>query len=311
MKKIKTDKSTQSICNTLAYHDTELLVDNAKASRKPVTKKKEKVLFEFDRLNMTVSVPTFYVPKNNNNLGKIFAYVLSEITFDISGRPTSNEVRIPLRSFAKDGLYARANTAMKRLETAGKVLAHIDIEIKKAYEFNKSAMENYSYRCDGMFTGFAIDKERRELVVKINDDAPWSLFHNQYINVPDEWFALTARTFDLAQNLAMITRRSATTISRHGFIDIGLREVAFWLALPDDKNYNQGRRDIKNPIDVSVDELNNIRSDFTIEKHYDMSRKTSEFLNKGFIRVYVDGKTKAELVSIASKRTNLPSYIEI
>ena len=305
MKKIKTDKSTQSICNTLAYHDIDILEKNAAAANKQIAKKGKTAIFRFDNIDMMITIPTYYVPKRNNSLGKIFAYVLSEIPFDAEGKPKTNEITIPIKAFVKDGLYAQKSNALRGLEMAGEVLRHIDIEITKQNRYNMSEMKGYSYRCDGLFTGFRIDDIKKNLLVHLNIDAPWKLFKNQYINVPDDWFTLSSRSFNLVQNIAIIARRSATTISKQGYIDIDLREIAFWLGLPNDKNYNQGKRDIKEPIQSAVDEANSIYSDFIIEKHYEMERHTTDFLNKGFIRVFVDGLTKAEIEIIARKRLSV------
>ena len=307
MKQIKTDKSTQSICNTLAYHDINDLENNATAAMKSVQRRGKKAIFLFDNLNMMVTIPVYYVPKRNNCLSKIFAYVFSEIPFDKEGKPKEKEIKIPIKAFVKDGLYAQKSNAMRGLETAGDVLRHIYIEITKQNSFNMSEMEGYSYRCDGLFTGFRIDDKKQNLIVKLNEDAPWRLFRNQYIDIPDEWFSLPSRTFSFVQNIAIVARRSATTIANKGYIDIDLREAAFWMGLPSDKDTRNSGKLIKQPIVDAIEEANGINSDFIMEPHFDTARPVSDFLNRGFIRVHIDGKTKAELVVISRRRALMRS----
>ena len=296
MKRLKTDKGTQSICNALAYNSRALLVENSRTTRKRITLNNNVIIFESADGNMIISIPNNLIPKYNNNLGKIFAFILSEIPFEANGNPKVSELRIPIKDFTSAGIYTKTGNAKRALTALGHILKHIDVE------FTSEKPGEYDYRCDSLFSGFGF--MGKDWIVTINKKAPWSLFKNQYINIPEEWFSLSSRTFDLVQNVAMIVRRSATSVSKLGYVDIDLREIAFWLALPSDRDTRNSGKLIKMPIINSVAEANLIRSDFTFELFADEKRPVSDFLDRGYLRIFVNGETKEEVAERLLKRCN-------
>lgn len=219
------------------------------------------------------------------------------------GQLTKNYVSFPLQELIDMGFYSTAQSARKGFNagmdtlTSLKVKGHIRQTKKRGSSID--ALEV-------LFTGVRI--ERGQCTIFFNERISWSFIAQYFTILPRYYFRLPNRASDLLYYIFYLARQHTREIEERGYFTIGFRAIQHRLQLPSETATKNPQRDIKDPIDEAIEQIEDGHSglygnmEFSLLPVYYEAATISEFLGNGYLKVELKG-TFAETFIAISKDT--------
>lgn len=219
------------------------------------------------------------------------------------GQLTKNYVSFPLQELIDMGFYSTAQSARKGFNagmdtlTSLKVKGHIRQTKKRGSSID--ALEV-------LFTGVRI--ERGQCTIFFNERISWSFIAQYFTILPRYYFRLPNRASDLLYYIFYLARQHTREIEERGYFTIGFRAIQHRLQLPGETATKNPQRDIKDPIDEAIEQIEDGHSglygnmEFSLLPVYYEAATISEFLGNGYLKVELKG-TFAETFIAISKDT--------
>jgi len=219
------------------------------------------------------------------------------------GQLTKNYVSFPLQELIDTGFYSTPQSARKGFNsgmdtlTSLKIKGHIQQTKKKG-----STIE----ALEVLFTGARI--ERGQCMIFFNERINWSFIAQYFTILPRYYFRLPNRASDLLYYIFYLARQHTRDIEGRGYFTIGFRTIQHRLQLPNERGNPNPQRDIKQPIEDAIEELETEHSkrygntEFSLLPVCNDTAPIAEYLDNGYLKVGLSG-TFAEAFIAISKDT--------
>lgn len=219
------------------------------------------------------------------------------------GQLTKNYVSFPLQELIDTGFYSTPQSARKGFNagmdtlTSLKIKGHIQQTKKRGSTID--ALEV-------LFTGARI--ERGQCTIFFNERISWSFIAQYFTILPRYYFKLSNRGSDLLYYIFYLARQHTRDIEERGYFNISFRAIQHRLQLPNENSTKNPQRDIKDPIDDALEELETEHSklygnmEFSLLPVSDETAPITEYLDNGYLKVGLTGAFAETFIAISRDR---------
>lgn len=216
------------------------------------------------------------------------------------GQLIKNYVSFPLQELIDMGFYSTPQSARKGFNagmdalTTLKIKGHIQ-QTKK----NGSSID----ALEVLFTGARI--ERGQCTIFFNERINWRFIVQYFTILPRYYFRLPNRASDLLYYIFYLARQHTRDIAERGYFTISFRSMQHRLQLPNETATKNPQRDIKDPIDEAIEQIEIEHSkqyrnmEFSLLPVYDESATVSEYLENGYLKVELKGAFAETFIAIS------------
>ena len=216
------------------------------------------------------------------------------------GQLTKNYVSFPLQELIDTGFYSTPQSARKGFNTGMDTLT--SLKIKGHIQQTKKKGSSID-ALEVLFTGARI--ERGQCTIYFNERISWSFIAQYFTILPRYYFRLPNRASDLLYYIFYLARQHTKDIEERGYFTIGFRAIQHRLQLPSEAGTKNPQRDIKDPIDEAIEELETEHSllygntEFSLLPVYDEAASIKDYLDNGYLRVGLTGAFAKTYIAIS------------
>lgn len=299
--------TTQLYINTYQYLNIADLQKTADEINRKARQKKAKIqqgkngeealIIEGDKVNSAISVHrTFDLQKVQTNGIKEFDYFTGQIykqVFDTTaGKLTGNKITITDSELTASRVCGTDNKKVTRrnwLEFESFLYNYSSGIINTSYQGKDEDEPTLKLR--RLITG--IDEEHGGThIIYLNTDYDFKEALRFYIKMPNAAYQLSPKAYNLLRLVLEKARMTAADRKHPEFININLTEVVERLQLPTDTK--KTRRDLKEPISETTEEINRIINDISLTINADDGAPLREYLSG-----YITAELSGDLLEIA------------
>ena len=225
------------------------------------------------------------------------------------GELTRDYVSFPLQELVEIGFYTTLRSARTGFITGTDALTSLKIKgrvsksKKKVTEITSEADSSGTYALEVLFTGATIKKG--QCFIYLNPRINWSFLTQYFTILPVYYFRLPNRASDLLYYIFYLARQHTKEIEERGYFTIGFRAIQHRLQLPNEKGASNPLRDIKEPIEKAIEQLetehkatyNNM--DFGLLPIADDSAPIAEYLDNGYLKVSLTGSFATRFIELS------------
>lgn len=244
---------------------------------------------------------------NNKSLKAFYLYVLILIHQQAhsAGVFRRDYIEFSLADLVEKGLYKTIESARKGVNNNWVSLKQISIGENSIIITKKKKIVNDND--DVLF----ISKRIKNNVCKIflNPNVNWDIITHFYGVIPVYALSMSNKGMSLVWHIFDSLRMKTKEIKQKGYCDFPNKRLQSVLYLPDTEGCINARRDIREPIEKAICEIEDRQGellnggDLRLETHGDDAKTVKEFLAHGFLRVYVSGDLRNRLEGIATNET--------
>ena len=276
-------------------HGTTLeVLENGKSRRVKLSGEKSEVTIELADIDKLTG--------SNKPAKKLFVLALIKANEQSihGGQLTRDYISFPLQELVDIGFYkslrsARTgfNAGMDAL-TSLKLKGHIQRTKKKGNSID--ALEV-------LFTGAKIEKN--QCFIRFNYAIDWGFIVQYFTILPRYYFALPNRPSDLLYYIFYLARQHTRDIEERGYFTIGFRAIQQRLQLPNEKGLNNPQRDIKQPIEDAIEQIETGHSttynnmEFSLLPVCDDTAPIADYLDNGYLQVGLSGAFAETFIAIS------------
>lgn len=276
--------------NKLINHNQkiEILQNRRNPSQRIITKETDKGSFSIGITDIEK------IGGNNKAVKKMLALSLIKLNEQAvhNGTLTKEYITIPLQELADIGFYKNTKTARKGFKETTETLTSI-----------KAAGETESGDSDLVVMFIKATVKNGVGYIFPNPYINWAGIANYFTIMPKYSFKLKSNAFDLINYISYIARQRTREIKEKGYFTISLRAVQNCLDLPNERENKNPERDIKKPIRDAVAEIMaaDRKENFVISIVADNNASTSDYLDKGYLKIKPAGDYGEHFIKIAEK----------
>ena len=216
------------------------------------------------------------------------------------GQLTKDYISFPLQELIDIGFYKTPQSARTGFKagmdalTSLKIKGHIQQTKKRGSSID--ALEV-------LFTGANI--KNGQCTVYFNPRISWSFIAQYFTILPRYYFKLPNRASDLLYYIFFLARQHTRDIEERGYFTIGFRAIQHRLQLPSEAATKNPQRDIKDPIDEAIEELETEHSliygntEFSLLPVYDEAASIKDYLDNGYLKVGLTGAFAQTYIKIS------------
>ncbi len=264
----------------------------------------EKRLITISSSNSTVTLEIADIEKltgSNKTAKKLFIFNLIKMNEQAysGGVLKRNYMQFPLQELQDIGFYNTPQSARKGFNSGMDILT--SLKIKGSMKQDKREVAT---ALEVLFTGANI--KNGVCTVFINERVNWEFIASFYTILPQYSFKLSNRAFDLILYIFYLARQNIKQIEEKGYFNVSLRAIQNQLQLPSEVGLNNPQRDIKEPIEKSIEEImqHSNRTEFNIELVVDNNLPVTAYLDKGYIKISLKGIYAKEFIDLSKRKTN-------
>ena len=206
------------------------------------------------------------------------------------GQLTRDYISFPLQELVDIGFYASLRSARTGFNAGMDALA--SLKVKGHIQQTKKKGSSID-ALEVLFTGARIEKG--QCTIFFNSRISWSFIAQYFTILPRYYFKLPNRASDLLYYIFYLARQHTRDIEERGYFTIGFRAIQNRLQLPSEKGLNNPLRDIKQPIEDAIEQIEDAHSavyqnmEFVLLPVYDEDAPISEYLDNGYLQVSLKG----------------------
>lgn len=218
---------------------------------------------------------------------------------------TKDYISFPLQELIDIGFYKTPQSARKGFTSGINVLT--SIKLKGQIEITKNS-KSIIETLEVLFTGAKIVKG--QCTIYLNPRINWNFIAQYFTILPLYYFRLSNRASDLLYYIFYLARQNTKSIEENGYFNISFRAIQHRLQLPSEINNTNPYRTIKQPIEESIEELENTHFMFFNNNEFNMliiaddNVSIKEYLDNGYLKINFTGSFADFFISI-SKETKL------
>lgn len=246
-----------------------------------------------------------FLKDSKGTIRKLYTFILSKMGKAFhDGEMVKDSIDFTLEELIELGIYTDIDAAREGFKTARRNLTGIHVEGKM-----KRGKRTISQGGGPLFTWGEID--RGQCIITLNPKIEWGLYATYYTPLPRHAFKLPTNAFTLERLIFTTARQRCKQIEENGYFDISLRTIQARLNLPDDNKTPQPRRDIRDIIEMAVDQIEeeSNTNEFTLifvtddgETMLDDYRKSIKSFLAGNLRTGFSGEYAAIFKELAENR---------
>lgn len=281
----------------LINHNTEIEVRADKNARAIITKNDNtELIIELNDLEKAIGY--------NKGVKKVFVYILYKLS---KQQITSNlfedlSLEFNLRELVEIGLYKNMDTARVGFNNATETLT--SLKVRGLFKDKKDQKQiTIGNNIEVLFTGATV--VNGNCVIYLNQRINWPVFALLYFApIPKTYFSLGTKPSDLQFYIFTLARIKKNELRNKGFFTIKLRTIQQELGLISEEKTKSPTDKIKNPILKAIEDVNKAENnpDFHITVDYDKNGTIKDFLDNGFITVYMKGDYSKRIIQIAENQ---------
>lgn len=276
-------------------HGTTIEVfENGKSRRVTLSGNKSQVTIELADIDK--------LTRSNKPAKKLFVLALIKANEQAihEGQLTRDYISFPLQELIDTGFYSTPQSARKGFNsgmdtlTNLKIKGHIQQTKKKGSTIDALEM---------LFTGSRI--ERGQCTIFFNERINWSFIAQYFTILPRYYFRLSNRASDLLYYIFYLARQHTRDIEERGYFTIGFRSIQHRLQLPSEIANPNPQRDIKQPIENAIEELETEHSklydntEFSLLPVCDDTAPIAGYLDSGYLKVRLSGAFAEAFIAIS------------
>jgi len=266
------------------HNTTYSVMENGKSRQVSISNHKASVTIELADIEKLTG--------SNKQAKKLFILALIKANEQaiFNGQLTKDYISFPLHELVDIGFYSTIRSARAGFNAGMDALT--SLKIKGNIQQTKKKTRSID-ALEVLFTGAKIEKG--QCTVYFNPRISWSFIAQYFTILPRYYFKLPNRASDLLYYIFFLARQNTRDIEERGYFTIGFRSIQHRLQLPSEKTTKNPQRDIKDPIDEAIEQLETEHSllygntEFRLLPVYDEAASVSEFLDNGYLKVGLSG----------------------
>lgn len=276
-------------------HNTSIEIKADKKSRAIITKNENtEFIVELEDIDKFIGI--------NKGFKKIFVYILyklskQQITENLFEDKT---IEFNLQELVNIGLYKNMDTARVGFKNIVHELTSLKVEGRIK---DKNTMKNIGEGISVLFPNAFI--LNGTCVITLNKSINWPVFALLYFApLPTTYFSLPINASDLEYYIFTQARMKKRELLDKGCFTIKLRTIQQALGLIDEKKTKSPTDKIKKPILEAIETVVKAENnpDFDITVTYDKNGTIKDFLDNGFITVFMKGNYSQKIINIAENQ---------
>lgn len=218
------------------------------------------------------------------------------------GQLTKDYVSFPLQELIDTGFYSTPQSARKGFNAGMDTLTSLKI---KGHIRQTKKRESAQDALEVLFTGARI--ERGQCTIFFNDRINWGFIAQYFTILPRYYFKLPNRASDLLYYIFYLARQRTKEIEERGYFTIGFRAIQSRLQLPSEVGNPNPQRDIKQPIEDAIEQLETEHSklygntEFSLYPVGEDTAPIAEYLDNGYLKVTLTGDFAKTFIAISKE----------
>jgi len=265
--------------------------------------KRRQVQLKSQKASVTIELADVdKITGSNKPAKKLFVLSLikanEQAIFD--GQLTKDYVSFPLQELVDIGFYKSLRSARTGFLSGADTLT--SLKIKGHIQRNKKTGSTID-TLEVLFTGAKIEKN--QCFIRLNYAIDWSFIAQYFTILPRYYFKLSNRASDLLYYIFYLARQHTRDIEERGYFTIGFRAIQHRLQLPNEVGSPNPQRDIKQPIENAIEELETEHSnlygntEFSLLPVCDDTAPIADYLNNGYLQVGLTGAFAETFIAIS------------
>lgn len=265
--------------------------------------KRRQIQLKSQKASVTIELADIdKITGSNKPAKKLFVLSLikanEQAIFD--GQLTKDYVSFPLQELVDIGFYKSLRSARTGFLSGADTLT--SLKVKGHIQRNKKTGSTID-TLEVLFTGAKIDKN--QCFIRLNYTIDWSFIAQYFTILPRYYFRLPNRASDLLYYIFYLARQHTRDIEKRGYFTIGFRAIQHRLQLPNEVGSPNPQRDIKQPIENAIEELETEHSklygntEFSLLPVCDDTAPIADYLNNGYLKVGLTGSFAETFIAIS------------
>lgn len=265
--------------------------------------KRRQIQLKSQKASVTIELADIdKITGSNKPAKKLFVLSLikanEQAIFD--GQLTKDYVSFPLQELVDIGFYKSLRSARTGFLSGADTLT--SLKVKGHIQRNKKTGSTID-TLEVLFTGAKIDKN--QCFIRLNYTIDWSFIAQYFTILPRYYFRLPNRASDLLYYIFYLARQHTRDIEERGYFTIGFRAIQHRLQLPNEVGSPNPQRDIKQPIENAIEELETEHSklygntEFSLLPVCDDTAPIAEYLDNGYLKVGLTGAFAETFIAIS------------
>lgn len=239
---------------------------------------------------------------SNKTAKKLFVLALIKANEQAihDGRLTKDYISFPLQELVDIGFYTNIRSARAGFNAGAETLTSLKIKgtVKKTQR-----QANSVDALEVLFTGARIQKG--DCFLRFNYAIDWGFIAQYFTILPKYFFKLSSRSGDLLYYIFYLARQHTKDIEEKGYFTISFRAIQQRLQLPNEADTNKTQRDIKQPIEDAITQIEEEHSayygntEFQILSVCDDSAPITRYLDTGYLKITLKGEFSKKFLKIS------------
>ena len=217
---------------------------------------------------------------------------------------TKDCISFPLKELTDTGFYTNIRSARAGFWAGADILTDIKLKGKVSKSKKKvTTLDTGDGKLRVLFTGADILKG--QCYIYLNTDINWGFLTQYFTILPTYYFRLSNRASDLLFYIFYLARQHTRDIEERGYFTIGFRAIQHRLQLPNEKGAANPQRDIKDPIERAIEEIEDAHKvtydnmEFSLLPVYDDTAPIASYLNNGYLKIELKGGFAKAFIEIS------------
>jgi len=265
--------------------------------------KQRQVILKSQKASVTIELADIdKLTGSNKPAKKLFVLALIKANEQAihDGVLTKDYVSFPLQELVEIGFYKSLRSARTGFNAGADTLT--SLKIKGHIQRTKKRGSTID-ALEVLFTGAKIDKN--QCYLRLNYAIDWSFIAQYFTILPRYYFRLPNRASDLLYYIFFLARQHTRDIEERGYFTISFRAIQQRLQLPSEVGSPNPQRDIKQPIETAIEELETEHSrlygntEFSLLPVCDDTAPIADYLNNGYLKVGLTGAFAETFIAIS------------
>lgn len=265
--------------------------------------KQRQIILKSQKASVTIELADIDKLTGSNKPAKklfVLALIKANEQAIYDGVLTKDYVSFPLQELVEIGFYKSLRSARTGFNAGADTLT--SLKIKGHIQRTKKRGSTID-ALEVLFTGAKIDKN--QCYLRLNYAIDWSFIAQYFTILPRYYFRLPNRASDLLYYIFFLARQHTRDIEERGYFTISFRAIQQRLQLPSEVGSPNPQRDIKQPIETAIEELETEHSrlygntEFSLLPVCDDTAPIAEYLNNGYLQVGLTGAFAETFIAIS------------
>ena len=265
--------------------------------------KQRQIILKSQKASVTIELADIDKLTGSNKPAKklfVLALIKANEQAIYDGVLTKDYVSFPLQELVEIGFYKSLRSARTGFNAGADTLT--SLKIKGHIQRTKKRGSTID-ALEVLFTGAKIDKN--QCYLRLNYAIDWSFIAQYFTILPRYYFRFSNLASDLLYYIFFLARQHTRDIEERGYFTISFRAIQQRLQLPSEVGSPNPQRDIKQPIETAIEELETEHSnlygntEFSLLPVCDDTAPIADYLDNGYLKVGLTGSFVETFIAIS------------